>query len=366
MNGNSIGKAFVITSFGESHGPCIGVIVDGCPPGLSLNEDDIQRELDKRRPGSTFVSTQRREEDKIEILSGLYRGRTTGAPICLLIRNIDVNSESYEEIKRKPRPGHADYPAYIKYGGYNDHRGGGRFSGRITACLVAAGAIAKKLIGTLGIEVLAHVVQIGRVRVKEKISYEDIRRNVYSNPVRCALPEYAALMEKEVIEAANDGDSVGGVVEGVALNVPCGIGEPIFDSLDSDIAKMMFNIPAVKGVEFGAGFNCTLLRGSENNDPYILRDGKIITMTNNAGGILGGISTGMPIVVRVAFKPTPSISKTQRTVDLKLMEEAELKLHGRFDPCIVPRAVPVVESCLAIVLADHIIRSGMITKVIGE
>ena len=311
------------------------------------------------------MSTSRLEEDRVEILSGVYRGYTTGAPICMVVWNRDVNSKPYEAIRFKPRPGHADYPAAIKYGGFNDYRGGGRFSGRMTAAYVMAGAVAKRLLKFSGIEVLAHTVQIGEVRLSREVSYEEIRRNVYQNAVRCADPETAVLMENVVLEAVEEGDSVGGVVEGLALNVPTGVGEPIFDSLDSDLAKTLFNIPAVKGVEFGAGFRAASMGGSENNDQYAVRNGKVITLTNNAGGILGGLSTGMPIVVKVAFKPTPSISKKQRTVDLKEMKEVELELEGRHDPCIVPRAVPVVEACIAIVLADHMIRANRIPKTLN-
>jgi len=364
LNGNSIGKALVLTCFGESHGVCIGAVLDGCPAGLPLTEADIQVELDKRRPSSTAVSTQRREEDRVEILSGVYEDYTTGAPICMIVRNLDVEPDAYKKIRNKPRPGHADYTAHVKYGGHNDPRGGGRFSGRVTAAYVMAGAIAKKLLGLLGVEILAHTVQIGKVKVSGQVGHDQIRRNVYRNPVRCAVLEKADLMEKEILGAASEGDSVGGIVEAIALNFPAGLGEPIFDSLDSEIAKMMFNIPAVKGVEFGAGFRSASLRGSENNDEYAVRKGRIVMLSNNAGGILGGISTGMPILVRVAFKPTPSISKGQKTVDLTQMEETEIQLTDRHDPCVVPRAVPVVESCLAFVLADHAIRSGKIPRVL--
>jgi len=364
LNGNSIGKALVLTCFGESHGKCVGAVIDGCPAGLPLKEEDVQIELNKRRPGLTAVSTPRREEDRVEIISGVYKGYTTGAPICMIVKNRDVDSTPYRVVSIKPRPGHADYTARVKYGGYNDPRGGGRFSGRITVAYVMAGAIAKKILSLLGIEVLAHTVQIGNVKVEGDIPYESIRRNVYSNPVRCAVPEVAEKMIKEILEASREGDSVGGVVEAIALNVPAGLGEPIFDSLDSDIAKMLFNIPAVRGVEFGAGFKIASMRGSEANDPYAIRDGKIVTLTNNAGGILGGISNGMPILVRAAFKPTPSISKRQKTVNLETMSEDYIEFSGRHDPCIVPRAVPVAESCLAFVLADHAIRAGFIPRII--
>jgi len=364
LSGNSIGKAFVLTCFGESHGRCIGAVVDGCPAGLPLSEDDIQGELDKRRPGLSGISTAREEEDVAQILSGVHGGFTTGAPVCVLVWNRDVDSRPYELIRNRPRPGHADYPAHVRYGGFNDYRGGGRFSGRVTAAYVMAGAIAKKLSSTIKVEVLAHTVRIGPVKLSKKLEYRDIRENVYRNPVRCADPEAAAAMEKEIVKVTKEGDSLGGVVECVALGVPAGLGNPIFDSLDADLAKMLFNIPAVKGVEFGSGFHAASLRGSENNDPFTVRGKMFVTSTNNAGGVLGGLSTGMPIVLRVAFKPTPSIAKKQRTVDLVQKREVEIDLSGRHDPCIVPRAVPVVESCVAMVLADHAIRMGVIPAVL--
>ncbi len=362
MSGNSIGKSFVLTCFGESHGKCVGAVIDGCPAGLPLSEKDIQTELDKRRPGVSKISSQRQEEDVANLLSGVYKGFTTGAPICVLVWNRDVDSKPYELIKDKPRPGHADYPARLRYGGFNDYRGGGRFSGRVTVAYTAAGAIAKKLLNTIKVEVLAHTVQIGSVKLSKKAGYEDVRRNVYRNAVRCADPETAEAMENEILRAAKEGDSVGGIVECLALGVPVGLGDPIFGSLDADLAKMLFDVPAVKGVEFGAGFGAAALRGSQNNDQYAVKGNRIVTLTNNAGGVLGGLSTGMPIVVRAAFKPTASIAKEQRTVDLTEKREVDLKLAGRHDPCIVPRAVPVVESCVATVLVDHSIRMGVIPQ----
>lgn len=364
MAGNSFGKAFVITCFGESHGKCVGLIIDGCPAGLPLSEKDIQTELDKRKPGTTSISTPRVEEDKAEILSGVFRGYTTGAPICIIVWNKSIDSEPYEEIKAKPRPGHADYTAYLRYGGFNDYRGGGRFSGRITIAYVMAGAVAKKLLKIIGTEILAHTVQIGKIKLSKKVSYEEIRRNVYENAVRCADPQTTALMEKEILKVKKEGDSIGGIVECIALNYPAGIGDPIFDSLDADIAKIMFNVPGVKGVEIGAGFNAAPMKGSENNDQFKIENGKVVTETNNCGGILGGISNGMPITAKIAFKPTSSIIKKQKTVNIERMEEAELKLSGKHDPCIVPRAVPVVESCMAVVLVDYAIRLERIPLVL--
>ncbi|MEM2937208.1 MAG: chorismate synthase [Candidatus Bathyarchaeia archaeon] len=363
---NSIGKNFVVTCFGESHGKCVGVVVDGCPAGLPLSEKDIQAELDKRIPPKPEIVSGRIEKDIVEILSGVFEGFTTGAPICALVWNKEAIPSDYDVIRDLPRPGHADYVARMKYGGFNDYRGGGRFSGRITVAFVIAGAIAKKLLSLFGVEVLAYATAIGNVKLNREPTIDEVRRNTYLSAVRCPDLECAKSMEEAILKAKSEGDSLGGVVEGVALNVPVGVGEPLFDSLDADIAKMMFNIPAVKGVEFGAGFKAAQLRGSENNDAYVIRGGKVTMLTNNAGGVLGGISTGMPITVRVAIKPTPSISKEQKTVNLSKMEETTMQVRGRHDPCVVPKAVPVIESALATVLADHMLRAGIIPKVLEK
>ncbi len=360
---NRFGKLFTITSFGESHGKCVGITIDGCPAGLPLTEADIQREVDKRRAGASIASTTRAEEDRVEILSGVFDRRTTGAPICLLIWNRDVDSSQYEKIRFLPRPGHADYTAFIKYGGFNDFRGGGRFSGRITATFVMAGAVAKKLLNLIGIEVLAHTIEIGGIKAKTK-GLDEIRKNMEANPLRCADLEAAKEMERVIKQAREEGDSVGGAIEGIALNVPVGLGEPIFDTLEGELAKALFAIPAVKGVEFGSGFSAAGKRGSDNNDPFTIQDGKVVTTTNNAGGILGGISNGMPIVLRVVVKPTPSIARSQETVDMRKMQNASLEVKGRHDACIVPRAVPVVESMIAVTLCDFAMRAGLIPEVI--
>ena len=361
---NSIGKEFVITCFGESHGRCVGVVIDGCPAGLALSEQDIQKELDKRIPPKPEIVSARREKDIVEILSGTFDGFTTGAPICTLVWNEEAIPGEYDLMKDTPRPGHADYPARIKYGGFNDYRGGGRFSGRITVAFVMAGAIAKKLLGLFGVEVLAYAIEIGKVKFSAMPTLEEIRESTYKTAVRCPDLESAKEMEEAILKAKKEGDSVGGIVECVVSKVPVGVGEPLFDSLDADIAKMLFDVPAVKGVEFGVGFKAARLKGSENNDSYVIRDGKIVTLTNNAGGILGGLSSGMPILVRAAIKPTPSISKEQKTVDLSKMEETLIRVKGRHDPCIVPKAVPVIESAVAIVLAGHMLRAGFIPKVL--
>jgi chorismate synthase len=369
MLGNVLGERFMMITFGESHGRCVGVIVDGCPAGLPLQESDIQSKLDLRKPGQSIVTTQRREEDKVEILSGVFNGYTTGAPICMLIWNKDVDSKPYDIIKSKPRPGHADYPAYVKYKGFNDYRGGGRFSGRLTAAFVMAGALAEKLLRyTLGIEIFAYTKEIGGISMsKDALDYiDEIKSNRYSNEVRCPDSSTAMLMRDAIVKARQEGDSLGGIVECIAINVPIGLGEPIFGALESDISRALFSIPAVKGVEFGSGFRAARLKGSENNDPYAIKDGKVVTLTNNAGGILGGLSNGMPLLLRVAFKPASSIAKTQRTVDIESMNDSEIVVPGRHDPCVVPRAVPVVEAMVAVVLADHAIRAGIIPPVLGD
>lgn len=364
MSGNIIGERFLTLSFGESHGKCVGVIVDGCPAGLPINEEDIQSKLDLRKPGQSIVTTQRKEEDKVEILSGIFNGNTTGAPICMLIWNKDKDSRPYDQIRNTPRPGHADYPAMMKYGGFNDYRGGGRFSGRITATFVMAGAIAEKLLReTLGIEILAYTVEIGGIRAKD-LSIENIRKLRYSNEVRCPDKTVAEQMKDAIVKARSEGDSLGGVVECTALNVPIGLGEPVFSALECDLSKALFGIPAVKGVEFGSGFEGAKRKGSENNDIYRVEDGKIVTVTNNSGGILGGLSNGMPLLLRIAFKPASSIAKKQQSVDLQNLEQTELTVPGRHDPCVVPRAPPVVEAIVAIILADHAIKYGLIPPVL--
>jgi chorismate synthase len=360
--GNSLGENFTITSFGESHGKCVGIVIDGCPAGLPITEQDIQLELDKRKPGCEIASTKRAEEDKVDVLSGIFKGHTTGAPLCLVVWNRDIDSESYEKISSLLRPGHADFTAFMKYAGFSDYRGGGRFSGRITAGFVMAGAVARKLLNLVGIEVLAHTVEIGGIRT-DSVSLTAIRK-VDQNQLKCADPQAAKKMLRSIEQAREEGDSLGGIIEGIALNVPAGLGEPVFGTLEGDLAKALFAIPAVKGVEFGAGFTAAKIKGSENNDPFIIKRGKIVTETNKSGGILGGISNGMPIVIRVAVKPTPSISRKQQTVNIAKMENAELVIKGRHDVCIVPRAVPVVSAMIAITLCDYALQARLIPEVI--
>lgn len=365
MGSNSLGKEFVVTCFGESHGRCVGAVIDGCPAGLPLTEEDIQPELDRRLPANKEIVSARREKDAVEILSGTFEGFTTGAPICALVWNKEADSGDYDSIKYTPRPGHADYPARVKYMGFNDYRGGGRFSGRITVAFIIAGAIAKKLLDLFNIEVLAYTTAIGDLELEATLSLGEVRENIYVNSVRCPDPELAEKMEELILSAKKEGDSLGGTVECVAFNIPVGVGEPLFDSLDAEIGKALFDVPAVKGVEFGVGFAAAKMKGSENNDPYRVCNEEIEMLNNNAGGILGGLSSGVPLVVRVAVKPTPSISKGQQTVDLSKMEDTTIKVKGRHDSCIVPKAVPAVEASVAIVLVDQLIRGGFIPKVLG-
>lgn len=360
---NTFGRLFRVTTWGESHGSAVGCVVDGCPSGLELKQDEIQAELDRRRPGQSSIVTPRVEEDKVEILSGIFKGKTLGTPISMLIQNRDVDSSKYEAIKDTPRPGHGDLTWRQKFG-WVDWRGGGRGSARETAARVAAGAVAKKLLGTAGVSIIAHSKEIGGIKADtvdvNLNNLDEIKKRIESNPVRAL--EKAEKMEKAILAAREDGDSVGGVVEAVALGVPPGLGEPLFHKLDAEIASAMMGIPAVKGVEIGAGFELIKMKGSEANDEFIIEEDRIRTSTNNCGGILGGISNGMPIVIRVAIKPTSSIGKEQKTVNLATMEEATIKVEGKHDPCIVPRAVPVVEAMLSLVLADHSLLAGVIPR----
>ena len=361
--GNTLGKLFTITSFGESHGDCMGVVVDGCPAGLPVKDDDIQQEVERRRPGAAGT-TERWEPDKVEIISGVYDGHSTGAPICMLSWNKDVDSGVYKKNRFALRPGHADYTAFMKYGGFNDFRGGGRFTGRLTLAYVMAGAIAKKLIGRLGIDVFAHTVEIGGIKAKAQ-DLAEVKASARKNPLWCADPAAAGKMAELIEKTKAEKDSLGGVIEGVALDVLVGLGEPVFDNFDGELSKSLFAIPAVKGVEFGAGFNVAGMKGSQNNDLYDIEDDRIIARTNNAGGVLGGISTGMPVVVRVAVKPTASIGKNQETVDIQKMEKTGLEVTGRHDTCIVPRAVPGVEAMMAVTICDFVLQAGLLPRVLS-
>jgi len=346
MGGNTIGKLFQVTTFGESHGKALGAVVDGCPPGLTLTEEYIQKELDKRRPGKSSGQSPRREKDKVEILSGIFQGYTTGTPIALLIYNVDVDSSAYEKIKDVFRPGHADFTYFIKYGGYRDYRGGGRSSGRETVARVAAGAIAKRILEEYGIEVTAYTISLGGIFAKER-NLEVI----YKNHLFCPDMEAYKDMCEKIEKTKREGDSLGGVVEVLARGVPAGLGEPVFDKLNADLAKAIFSIGAVKGMEMGAGFKVASMKGSENNDPI----SPYGFLKNDAGGTLGGISSGQDIVIRVAVKPIPSIRKTQKTINEK-KEEVEISVGGRHDISAIPRIVPVIEAMVRIVLADHLLR----------
>ncbi|MGZ7209634.1 MAG: chorismate synthase [Methanobacterium sp.] len=358
MSGNTIGKLFKVTTYGSSHGTALGAVIDGCPAGLDISIEDLQRELDKRKPGTSKITTSRGETDQVQVLSGIFEGKTDGTPIAAVVYNKDIDSSVYATLRGKPRPGHADFCWKTKYGHY-DYRGGGRASGRTTIGHVIGGAVAKKLLETMNIEVISHVTKIGNIEARE-VDLSTIKNNVSENAVRCADLVAARKMENLILDLKSKGDSIGGIVETIVLNVPAGLGEPVFDKLDADIAKVLMGIGSVKGVEIGAGFHSSNLKGSQMNDEFYMDDNKIKTRTNNSGGILGGISDGMPIIARIAVKPTPSISKTQGTVDLQKNEDTEIKIKGRHDPCICPRVTAVAESSVAITIADHMIRAGFI------
>ncbi len=350
MAGNSFGEIFRFTSWGESHGPAIGCVVDGCPPRIALGEDDIQPWLDRRRPGQSRFTTQRRESDQVKILSGVFEGRTTGTPILLLIENEDARSKDYDAIKDRFRPGHADYTYWKKYG-IRDHRGGGRASARETASRVAAGAIARKVLGT-GIGIRGALVQMGPHPIdRARWDWNAIDDNPFWCPDRDAAQRWEGFLDG----VRKAGSSTGAVIEIVASGVPVGLGEPIYGKLDADLASAMMGINAVKGVEIGAGFAAASLSGEENADEMRMADGRVRFLSNNAGGILGGISTGQDIVVRFAVKPTSSIPQPRRTVDID-GNDVEIATKGRHDPCVGIRAVPVGEAMMAIVLADHLLR----------
>jgi len=359
MSGNTFGKTFRVTTFGESHGLAVGATVDGCPAGLPLEKDDVQFELDRRRPGTSTVVSSRKEKDQVEILSGVFEGSTMGTPIQMLVYNLDVDSSPYSSIASKPRPGHADLTYEIKYG-KRDHRGGGRASGRETVGRVMGGAVAKKLIKTThGAEVLARAIQIGPVNTVSEPDFEAARRGL-SSEVRCGDPDASARMVEAIETAASEGDSLGGIVQVMARGVPAGLGEPVFDKLDARLAGALMSIGSVKAVEFGAGMAFAGMRGSDANDAITSINGSAGLVTNRAGGILGGISTGNDIVINFAVKPTPSISKAQDTLDLLTMDSVEIRITGRHDACIVPRIVPVAESMVAMTLADVMIEGGFI------
>ena len=356
---NTTGKIFRVTSFGTSHGKALGAVIDGCPANLELSEEDIQIELNKRRPGTSAITTSRQEADKVEILSGIFEGKTDGTPIAGLVYNTNQKSKDYSPLKDTPRPGHGDYCWIEKYGNYN-YNGGGRGSGRVTIGHVIGGKKKKKLLSQFNIKVISHVVQIGDI-MAHSTDINILEENINKNPVRCGDLEAAKAMEELILEKKSEGDSIGGIVETIAVGVPAGLGEPVFGKLDGDLAKILMEIGAVKGVEIGLGFDVATASASEINDEFYYDEfGEVETKTNSSGGILGGMSNSMPIVSRIAVKPTPSISKVQQTINLKEHENASMEIKGRHDPCICPRVTAVAESATAIVLADHMIRSGFI------
>ena len=353
---NSFGKLFTVTTWGESHGAAVGVVVDGCPPRLPLDAAEILVELARRRPGQSDLVTPRQEEDRVEILAGLFEGRTTGAPLSLLVRNADARPGAYEEMKDKFRPSHADYTYQAKYG-IRDYRGGGRSSARETVGRVAAGAIARKILRLAGrVEIRAFVTRIHDLEAPRLEAFPSAEE-IEASPVRCPHAATAARMMERIKAARAEGDSVGGLIECRVRGVPPGLGEPVFDRLEADLAKAMLSLPATKGFEIGSGFAGTLLKGSEHNDPFENREGSIHTRTNHSGGVQGGISNGEEIRFRVAFKPTATILRPQATVDTQ-GRETELQGRGRHDPCVLPRAVPIVEAMTALVLVDHWLRQS--------
>lgn len=353
MTGNSFGKLFKITTCGESHGGAVGVIVEGCPPGIDISEEEIQIELDRRKPGQSPITSPRNEHDLIHILSGVFEGKTTGTPILLLAYNADMRPEDYETLKNVYRPSHADFTYTMKYG-RRDFRGSGRASARETLARVAAGAIAKKFLKQLNIEILSYVEQVGCISTQ--VDYQTVTpAAIEANIVRCPDPLKAVEMIHLIETVKSEGDSIGGVIKGVIRNAMPGLGEPVFDKLSADLGKAMLSINAVKGFEIGSGFSSVGMRGSEHNDAMVMKNGKSTFTSNHAGGTLGGISTGQDIYFRVAFKPVSTISKPQHTVNLD-NEDVILAAEGRHDPCVLPRAVPIVDAMAALVIMDHYLR----------
>lgn len=356
MPGNSFGTLFQITSWGESHGPAIGVIIDGCPPKLPLTEKDIQQDLNRRRPGQSNITTSRKESDKVKILSGVFEGKTTGTSIALMIENEDQRSKDYSNIKNLFRPGHADLSWNLKYG-IRDYRGGGRSSGRETVARVMAGAVAKKYLKAKEkTQIVGYTTQVGPISLTKSVNLSPKEfKQIESNPIRCTDPATAKKMENYILKAKANGDSVGGTVEIIVRNCPSALGEPVFDKLQADLGKALFSIATIKAVEFGAGKDVSTMKGSENNDIFVKKGKNITTKTNNAGGIYGGISIGTDLIIRLTVKPASSILKKQQTVDKK-GHKTSIKVEGRHDACIIPRLIPVAESMIAITIMDHYLR----------
>ena len=349
--GNTFGKIFQISTWGESHGPAVGVTIDGCPAGVPIDEEAIQIELDRRRPGQSDITTPRSEDDRLEVLSGVFEGVSTGAPILLMVRNKDARPQAYDHLKDVYRPSHADYTYQAKYG-HRDHRGGGRSSARETIGRVAAGAIARRILAdSAGVELVAYVRRIHDIEAAIDAA-SVTRAAVESNAVRCPDSDAAEKMIERIKQLRKEGDSAGGLVELVARGLPVGLGEPVFDRLEADLAKAMLSLPATKGFEVGSGFDGTRLTGSAHNDAFYKDGDEVRTRSNNSGGVQGGISNGEDLVCRIAFKPTATINKEQETVSTS-GEETVLKARGRHDPCVLPRAVPIVEAMAALVLLDH-------------
>ncbi len=344
---SSIGQNIRLTIFGQSHSAAIGMTLEGLPAGIKIDFDKLEAFTSRRAPGKNAYSTARKEADKPEFVSGLRDGVTCGAPLTAIIRNTDTRSNDYSELKILPRPGHADFTASVKYGGNQDYAGGGHFSGRLTAPLCVAGGIVLQILENLGITVISRIASIGEVS-----DGGELLESTAEKSFPTVSDESAAKMQECIASAKSEGDSAGGVVECKVIGLPTGLGDPMFDGMENKIANIVFGIPAVKGIEFGIGFEASKLRGSQNNDPFELKDGKVVTTTNNCGGILGGITTGMPLWFKVAFKPTPSISQKQHSVRLDTLTEGELVVKGRHDPCIVPRAVPCVEAAAALAVYD--------------
>ena len=351
--GNTFGNLFKLTSFGESHGSMIGGIIEGCPAGLEINKGLIQKDLDRRKPGQSKVTSPRKEDDKVQLLSGIFEGKSTGTPIGFLIPNLNSKSQDYSNIKDVFRPSHADYTYEEKYG-LRDYRGGGRSSARETACRVVAGSIAKQLLNNYGIKISAYVSSIGNIFADEKNM--DLNKDYDSNIVRCPDNDASEKMINLITELKSKGNTVGGQIKCIINGVKPGLGEPVFDKLHADLGKAMLSINAVKGFEYGSGFSGSHMTGSEHNDEFIVENGNVSTKTNNSGGIQGGISNGEEIYFKVAFKPVATIMSKQNSID-KEKNNVELSVKGRHDPCVVPRAVPIVESMAAIVLADHLLRN---------
>jgi len=357
---SEFGNILHISVFGQSHGRAIGVVIDGLPAGEEIDLEALQRFLDRRRPGKDGLSTARKETDIPDFLSGLEDGKTCGAPLCAVIPNADQRSKDYGELADKPRPGHADFTAWAKWGGQADMRGGGHFSGRLTAPLCVAGGIAKQLLARRGVFVGAHLVSVAGIpdRRFPLRPTAELFEEVAARPFPVLDQEAGERMRSAILAAKNDLDSVGGVIECAAIGLPAGLGDPMFGGVENRLAAALFGVPAVKGVEFGEGFRAAALRGSENNDPFLMEDGEVRAETNHAGGVLGGITTGMPLVLRAAVKPTPSIGKAQRTISLSKLENTDLTIHGRHDPCVAHRAVPVVEAVTAAVLLDMLLEGN--------